>query len=51
MRVGRALLGLAPREVWNRFGTKVLPRLRSGSDLKIGMDFSVTINREVAGRG
>jgi hypothetical protein len=43
------LLGTVPPEVWNRFGTKVLPKLRSGSDLKVGVDFSVTVNRDVAG--
>ncbi len=28
---------------------KVLPKLRSGSDPKVGVDFSVTVNRDVAG--
>lgn len=36
--------GDVPPEIWNRLGTKVLPKLRSGSDLKIGIDFSVTID-------
>ncbi len=35
-------------EVWNRFGTKILPKLRSGSDLKIGVDFSVSMEKSVA---
>lgn len=35
-------------EVWNRIGIKLLPKLRSGSDLKIGVDFSVTIDAAVA---
>lgn len=43
------LVGAVPPEVWNRLGTKVLPKLRSGSDLKVGVDFSVTVNRDVAG--
>lgn len=43
------LIGAVPPEVWNRLGTKVLPKLRSGSDLKLGVDFSVTVNRDVAG--
>jgi hypothetical protein len=34
--------------VWNRLGTKLLPKLRSGDDLKIGIDFSVTFKAEVA---
>jgi hypothetical protein len=43
------LVGAVPPEVWNRLGTKVLPKLRSGSDLKVGIDFSVTVSRDVAG--
>jgi hypothetical protein len=43
------LIGAVPPEVWNRLGTKVLPKLRSGSDLRVGVDFSVTVNRDVAG--
>ena len=42
------LIGAVPPEMWNRLGTKVLPKLRSGSDLRVGIDFSVTVNREVA---
>ena len=38
------LSGAVPPEVWNRLGTKILPKLRLGSDLKIGLDFSVTIS-------
>ena len=33
-----------PPEIWNRLGTKILPKLRSGTDLKIGVDFSVTVD-------
>lgn len=43
------LVGIVPPELWNRLGTKVLPKLRAGSDLKVGIDFSVTVNRDVAG--
>lgn len=39
VRVG----GTVPPEVWNRLGTKILPKLRSGVDLKIGVEFSVTV--------
>ena len=42
------LVGAVPPEVWNRLGTKILPKLRSGSDLKIGVDFSVTVTVENA---
>jgi hypothetical protein len=40
--------GNVPPEVWNRLGTKVLPKLRSGSDLKIGIEFSVTVESGIA---
>jgi hypothetical protein len=40
--------GDVPPEVWNRLGTKVLPKLRSGSDLKIGVEFSVTVEAQLA---
>jgi hypothetical protein len=37
------LIGSVPPEVWNRLGTKILPKLRAGSELRIGVDFSVTV--------
>ena len=40
------LVGTIPPEIWNRLGTKIIPKLKSGSDLKIGVDFSVTVNVE-----
>ena len=39
--------GDVPPEIWNRLGTKILPKLRSGKDLKIGIEFSVTIDRQI----
>jgi hypothetical protein len=42
------LVGAVPPEIWNRLGTKILPKLRSGSDLKIGLDFSVTVKADTA---
>jgi hypothetical protein len=42
------IIGDVPPEVWNRFGTKVLPKLRSGSELKIGIDFSVSMEAGIA---
>ena len=42
------ICGDVPPEVWNRLGTKVLPKLRSGSKLKIGIEFSVTVESGVA---
>jgi hypothetical protein len=40
------LSGNIPPEVWNRLGTKILPKLRSGTDLKICIDFFVTVSSE-----
>ncbi|HZT38068.1 MAG TPA: hypothetical protein VFA28_09225, partial [Bryobacteraceae bacterium] len=42
------LVGTVPPEVWNRLGTKVLPKLRTGSDLKVGIDFAVTVDPNLA---
>jgi hypothetical protein len=42
------LVGTVPPELWNRLGTKILPKLRNGSDLKVGVDFSVIVNAETA---
>jgi hypothetical protein len=39
-----AVRGTIPTEVWNRLGTKILPKLKSGADLKLGLDFSVTVD-------
>ncbi|MGQ9677524.1 MAG: hypothetical protein ACUVX1_17825, partial [Chloroflexota bacterium] len=42
------ICGDVPPEVWNRLGTKVLPKLRCGSQLRIGIEFSVTVETGVA---
>jgi len=42
------VFGNVPPEIWNRLGTKVLPKLRSGSDLRIGVEFSVTVEGQLA---
>jgi hypothetical protein len=42
------ITGEMPPEIWNRFGTKILPKLRSGADLQIGIDFSVTVDQGVS---
>ena len=36
--------GEIPPELWNRLGTKLLPKLRSGDDLRVGIDLSVTVD-------
>ena len=42
------LVGNVPPELWNRFGTKILPRLRSGEELRVGIDISVTVRADLA---
>jgi hypothetical protein len=42
------LSGTIPPETWNRLGTKILPKLRSGTDLKIGLDFEVSLPADAA---
>src|SRR5205823_4399628 len=37
------LSGNIPAELWNRLGTRVLPKLRTGKDLRVGIDLSVTV--------
>jgi hypothetical protein len=43
------VFGEVPPEIWNRLGTKILPKLRSGKELKIGIDFAVTVEASSAG--
>ena len=38
------LKGTVPPEVWNRLGTRILPKLRSGDDLSVGVEFSVSVD-------
>lgn len=42
------LFGEVPPETWNRLGTKLVPKLRSGMDLKVGVEFRVTVPNESA---
>jgi hypothetical protein len=42
------IIGTVPPEVWNRLGTKILPKLRSGTDLRVGLEFSVTVKADEA---
>ena len=42
------LVGTIPPEVWNRLGTKILPKLRSGMSLSVGVDFSITLSADTA---
>lgn len=38
------IVGALRPEMWNRLGTKILPKLRSGAELRIGVDFSVVVD-------
>ena len=42
------LTGAIPPEAWNRFGTKVVPKLRSGDSLTMGVEFSVSVDTSQA---
>jgi len=42
------VVGAIPPELWNRLGTKLIPKLRSGSDLKLGLEFSVSVQETSA---
>lgn len=40
------ITGSIPPEVWNRLGTKLLPKLRVGADLRLGLDFTVDLDSD-----
>ena len=40
--------GDIPPEIWNRLGTRLLPKLRSGHDLKVGVTFKLAADGEGA---
>ncbi len=42
------LCGAIPPEIWNRLGTRILPKLRAGTELRIGVEFSVTVTVDAA---
>jgi hypothetical protein len=42
------LAGSVPAEMWSRLGLKVLPKLRMGSDLRVDVEFSVTVTADSA---
>jgi hypothetical protein len=42
------LEGKIPAEVWNRLGTKLLPKLRQGEDVQIEVRFGVTMKADAA---
>jgi hypothetical protein len=42
------LSGNIPPEIWNRLGTKVIPKLRSGKDVTIEVKFSTTVDMSLS---
>ena len=42
------LAGSVPPEVWNRLGTRMLPKLRAGDNLSVGIEFSVSVGTQFA---
>jgi hypothetical protein len=40
--------GTIPPEIWNRLGTKVLPKLKNGQDLKVHVELTVTAGAGLA---
>jgi len=38
------LVGAVPAELWNRLGTRLLPKLRAGTDLRVGVDITVRVD-------
>jgi hypothetical protein len=42
------LTGSIPPEIWNRFGTKIIPKIRSGKDVSIEVKFSTTVELTVS---
>jgi hypothetical protein len=38
------ITGAVPPEIWNRIGTKLLPKLKSGKELKVDVGFSVNVD-------
>ena len=43
------LTGTVPPETWNRLGTKVLPKMRSGANLRVGINLSVAVGAASVG--
>lgn len=42
------LVGTIPPELWNRLGTKILPKLRPGAELQVGINLQVTMKTDQA---
>lgn len=42
------ITGNVPPEIWNRVGTKLIPKLKTGKDFKVEVGFSVTVDSSTA---
>jgi hypothetical protein len=42
------IVGTIPPELWNRLGTKIIPKMKSGSNFSVGIDFSIDIDAVMA---
>jgi hypothetical protein len=42
------IAGNVPPEIWNRVGTKLIPKLKTGKDFKVEVGFSVTVDSGTA---
>jgi hypothetical protein len=44
------VIGTVRPEIWNRLGTKIIPKLRAGAELRIGVEFEVSVPRDQVDR-
>jgi hypothetical protein len=42
--------GNVPPELWNRLGNRILPKLRQGENVKLGVEFTVEVATADAAR-
>ncbi len=42
------IIGTIPPELWNRLGSKLIPKLKSGSGLRLGLDVTVDLDSDTA---
>jgi hypothetical protein len=42
------ITGAIPPEIWNRLGTKLIPKLRAGANLRLGLDFTFDLDAREA---
>jgi len=42
--------GQIPPELWNRLGTKLIPKLKGAGEIEVGVDLAVTLSAEIAPR-